>query len=134
VGVWLQVRWPAARLPAPPWLRPWRDPLASDSSSDDGNFIKCLFPLGLASWRHMPSLLPWILPWGRLLLAGWWSPGVAGITPVPRICRPCRDQATFGEAAFGGVLSSSAAPALHGGVASRLLAQLALWMEPVFLT
>jgi hypothetical protein len=33
------------RLPAPPWLRSWRDPLASDSLSDDGNFIKCLFPL-----------------------------------------------------------------------------------------
>jgi hypothetical protein len=52
----------------------------------------------------MLSLLPWILSWERLLLAGWWSPGVAGVTPVPRVCRSCRGQATFGEAAVGGGL------------------------------
>jgi hypothetical protein len=49
------------RLPAPSRLWSWRDPLASDSLSDDGNFIKCLSPLGLASWRHMLFLLPRIL-------------------------------------------------------------------------
>jgi hypothetical protein len=82
----------------------------------------------------MLSLLPWILSWGRLLLASWWSLDVACIMPVPRLCQSCRGQATFGEAAIGGVLSSSSALALLGGVASRLLAQPALWTEPVFLT
>jgi hypothetical protein len=82
----------------------------------------------------MLSLLPQILSWGRLLLAGWWSLDVACVMPVPRLCRSCRGQATFSEAAVGGVLSSSPALALLSGVASRLLAQLALWMEPVFLT
>jgi hypothetical protein len=69
------------------------------------HFIKCLFPLGLASGRHMPSLLPWILSWGRLLVAGWWSLGVACIMLVLRLCRSCRGQTTFGEAAAGGILS-----------------------------
>jgi hypothetical protein len=82
----------------------------------------------------MLSLLPWILSWGRLLLAGWWSLDVACVIPVPRLCRSCRGQAIFGKAAIGWVLSSSPALALLGGVASRLLAQLALWTEPVFLT
>jgi hypothetical protein len=59
---------------------------------------------------------------------------VADITPVPRFCRSCRGQAAFGEAAIGGVLASLPTLALHGGVASRLLAQPALWTEPVFLT
>jgi hypothetical protein len=70
----------------------------------------------------MPSLLPQILLWGRLLLAGWWSLDVAGVMPVLRLYRSCRGQATFGEAAVGGILSSSLALALLGGVASRLLA------------
>jgi hypothetical protein len=82
----------------------------------------------------MPSLLPQILLWGRLLLADWLSPGVAGVTPVPRLCRSCRGQATFSGSAVGGILSSSPALALPSGVASRLLAQPALWTEPVFLT
>jgi hypothetical protein len=55
----------------------------------------------------MPSLLPRILSWGRLLLAGWWSLVVAGVTPVLCLCRSCRDQATFGDTAVGGILSSS---------------------------
>jgi hypothetical protein len=82
----------------------------------------------------MLSLLPWILSWGRLLLAGWWSPDMACVMPVPHLCRSCRGHATFGEAAVGGVLSSSPALALLGGDASRLLAQPALWIEPIFLT
>jgi hypothetical protein len=82
----------------------------------------------------MISLLPQILSWGRLLPAGWWSLDVACIMPVPCLCRSCRGQATFGEAAVGGVLSSSPALALLGGVSSRLMAQPALWTEPVFLT
>jgi hypothetical protein len=102
--------------------------------SDDGNFIKCLSPLGAASWRHMLSLLPQILSWGRLLLAGWWSSDMAGVTPVPRFCRSCRGEAAFGEAAVGGVLSFLSTLALHGGAASRLLAQPAPWTKPVFLT
>jgi hypothetical protein len=55
----------------------------------------------------MPSLLPRILSWGRLLLAGWWSPVMAGVTPILCLCRSCRGQATFGDTAVGGVLSSS---------------------------
>jgi hypothetical protein len=54
----------------------------------------------------MLSLLPRILSWGRLLPAGWLSPGVADVTPVPRLCRSCRGQATFGKAAVGEILSS----------------------------
>jgi hypothetical protein len=73
----------------------------------------------------MLSLLPRMLSWVRLLLAGWWSLDVACVMPIPRLCRSCQGQATFGEAAIGGVLSSSPALALLGGVASRLLAQLA---------
>jgi hypothetical protein len=53
--------------------------------------------------------------------------------PVPRLCRSCRGQATFGEAVVGGILSSSPALALLGGVARLLLAQPALWKKPVFL-
>jgi hypothetical protein len=64
----------------------------------------------------MLSLLPRILSWGRLLLAGWWSLGVACVMPVLRLCRSLRGQATFGEAAVGGILSSSPALALLGGV------------------
>jgi hypothetical protein len=71
------------------------------------HFIKRLFPLGPAFARHMPSLLPRILLWGRLLLAGWWSLDVACVTPVLRLCRSCRGQATFGKTAIGGILSSS---------------------------
>jgi hypothetical protein len=55
----------------------------------------------------MPSLLPWILLWGGLLLADWLSPGVACVTPVLCLCRSCRGQATFGEMAVGRVLSFS---------------------------
>jgi hypothetical protein len=55
----------------------------------------------------MPSLLPRILSWGRLMLAGWWSPVVAGVTPVLCLYRSCRGQATFGDTAIGGILSSS---------------------------
>jgi hypothetical protein len=82
----------------------------------------------------MPSLLPRILLWGRLLPADWWSSGVASVTPAACVYRSCRGQTTIGETAVGGVLSSLPALALHGGVASRLLAQSALQMEPVFLT
>jgi hypothetical protein len=82
----------------------------------------------------MLSLLPQILSWGRLLLAGWWSLDVACVMPVPCLCRSCQGQASFGEAAIGEVLSSSPALALLGVVASRLLAQPTLWTEPVFLT
>jgi hypothetical protein len=53
---------------------------------------------------------------------------MAGVTPVPRFYLSCQGQAAFGEAAIGGVLSSSLALALLGGVASRLLAQPVLWM------
>jgi hypothetical protein len=31
----------------------------------------------------MPSVLPRILSWRRLLPVDWWRPGVAGVTPVP---------------------------------------------------
>jgi hypothetical protein len=55
----------------------------------------------------MPSLLPRILSWGRLLLTGWWSPVVAGVTPVLCLCRSCWGQAAFGDTAVGGILSSS---------------------------
>jgi hypothetical protein len=82
----------------------------------------------------MLSLLPRILSWGRLLVTGWWSLGVAAVSPIPLLCRSCPGQASFGEAAIGGVLSSSPALALHGGVTSRLLAQPALRAELVFLT
>jgi hypothetical protein len=58
---------------------------------------------------------------------------MAGVTPIPRFCRSCRGQAAFGEAAIGGVLSSSLALALRGGVASRLLARPVSWTGPVFL-
>jgi hypothetical protein len=44
----------AGRLPAPPRPRPWPDPLASDSLSDDGNFIKCLSSLD----RHLGGICP----------------------------------------------------------------------------
>jgi hypothetical protein len=54
----------------------------------------------------MPSLLPWILSWGGLLLADWSSLGVACITPILRLCRSCWGQATFGEATVGRVVSS----------------------------
>jgi hypothetical protein len=82
----------------------------------------------------MLSLLPQILSWGRLLPADWLNPGVAGVTPVSHLCRSCQGQATFSEAAVRGILSSSPALALLGGVTSQLLVQLALWTEPVFLT
>jgi hypothetical protein len=82
----------------------------------------------------MLSLLPRILSWGMLLPVDWLSPGVAGITPVPYLCQSCRGHASFGEATVGGILLSSPALALLGGVASRLLAQPALWTGPVFLT
>jgi hypothetical protein len=68
----------------------------------------------------MLTLLPWILSWRRLLLGGWWSLGVACVMPVPRLCRSCRGQATFGEAVVGGILPSSPSLALLGGVVSRL--------------
>jgi hypothetical protein len=55
----------------------------------------------------MPSLLPRILSWGRLPLAGWWSPVVAGVTPVLCLYQSCRGRATFGDIAIGGILSSS---------------------------
>jgi hypothetical protein len=55
----------------------------------------------------MPSLLPWILSWGGLLLPDWSSPSVACVTPVLRLCSSYRGQATFGEATVGRVLSSS---------------------------
>jgi hypothetical protein len=82
----------------------------------------------------MLSLLPRILSLGMLLPADWLSSNVAGITPVPRLYRSCRVQATFGEATVGGILSSSPALALLGGVASRLLARPTLWTETDFLT
>jgi hypothetical protein len=103
----LQVRWPAVRLPASPWPRPQRDLLALLCPRLTMALYKVLFPLGPASGRHMPSLLPRILSWGRLLLAGWWSLDVACITSVLCLCRSCRGQATFGETAVGGILSSS---------------------------
>jgi hypothetical protein len=56
---------------------------------DSSNFIKRLSPLGPASGRHIPSLLPWILSWGRLLLAGWWSLDVACVMLILRLCRSC---------------------------------------------
>jgi hypothetical protein len=59
---------------------------------------------------------------------------VAGVTLVSHICRSCRGQAAFGKAAVGGVSSSSPALALLGEVASRLLAQPALQMEPASLS
>jgi hypothetical protein len=58
---------------------------------------------------------------------------MAGVTLVPHFCRSCRGQAAFGKAAVGGVLSSSPALALLGEVASRLLVQPALQMEPASL-
>jgi hypothetical protein len=82
----------------------------------------------------MLPLLPRILSWGRLLPADWLSPGMASVTPVPHLCRSCRVQATFGEAAVGGILLSSPALALLDGVASRLLAQPVLWTELGFQT
>jgi hypothetical protein len=66
------------------------------------------------------------------LIADWLGPVVAFVTPILRLCRSCRGQPTFGKTTIGGLLSSSPALALLGGVASRLLAQPALWAEPVF--
>jgi hypothetical protein len=59
---------------------------------------------------------------------------MAGVMRVPRFCRSCPGQATFGETAVGRVSSSSPALALLDGVASRLLAQPVRWSKPVFLT
>jgi hypothetical protein len=67
---------------------------------------KVAFPFGPASGRHMPSLFPRILSWGELLLSNWSSPGMACVTPVLRLCRTCRGQATFDEATVGKALSS----------------------------
>jgi hypothetical protein len=68
---------------------------------------KAHFPLGPASGRHMPSLLPWILSWGRLSFAGLWSLDMAYVIPVLYLCRSCQGQATFGDTAVGGILSAS---------------------------
>jgi hypothetical protein len=95
------------RLPAPLWLHLQRDPLALPCPHLTMALYKAPFPLGPASGRHMPSLLPQILSWGRLLLAGWWSLDVACVMPILCLCRSCWGQATFGETAVGGSLSSS---------------------------
>jgi hypothetical protein len=42
------------QLPAPPRLQSWHGPPSSHSLSDDGNFIKCLFPLD----RHLRGICP----------------------------------------------------------------------------
>jgi hypothetical protein len=74
----------------------------------------------------MPSLLPRILSWGRLLLASWWRSVVAGVTPVLCLCRPCRGQAAFGDTAVGGILSSSSGSGSPRWSRQPLLAQPAL--------
>jgi hypothetical protein len=51
-----------------------------------GNFIKCLFSLGPASSRHIPSTLPQILSWRRVSPTDWWRPSVASVTLVSRVC------------------------------------------------
>jgi hypothetical protein len=90
-----------------PRLHLRRDLLALHCSLLTVALYKAPFPpFGPASGRHMPSLLPRILSWGRLLLAGWWSPIVAGVTPILCLCRSCRGQATFGDTAIRGILSS----------------------------
>jgi hypothetical protein len=56
---------------------------------------KVFFPLGPASWEHMPPVLPRILSWRRVLLVGWWRPSMAGVTLVP-----CHYRSCWGHAAF----------------------------------
>jgi hypothetical protein len=116
-------------LPAPPWLRLRRDPLAP---SDDSHFIKWLSPLD----RHLGGICPpfclgffhgenscSLIGQARAWLAS--PPSFASVKlvgarllsakqPLGRSCRLCP------------------ALALLGGIASRLLAQLALWLAPVF--
>jgi hypothetical protein len=57
---------------------------------------------------------------------------VALVTPVLRPCRSCRDHPTFGQTTVRKLCRHRPALVLLGGVASRLLAQLALRAEPVF--
>jgi hypothetical protein len=106
VGVWLQVRWPAVRLPAPSWLHLQRDPLAPDPWPDSSNFIKRLSPLDRYLGGICPPFCLGSCHGGRLLLAGWWSLDVTCVMLVLRLCRSCRGQTTFGKTAVGGILSS----------------------------
>jgi hypothetical protein len=57
-------------------------PPSSGPLSRRWQLYKVSFPLGPASSRHMPSALPWILSWRRVLPIGWWRPSVAGVTLV----------------------------------------------------
>jgi hypothetical protein len=122
------------RLPAPPWPCLWRDPLASDPSSDGGNFIKCLSPLD----RHLGGICsPFCLrsfcgEGSCSLVSGVWTwlascPSLASVDLVG--ARPLS-----AKQPLEGSCRLRPALALLGGVASRLLALPALWSEPVFLT
>jgi hypothetical protein len=82
----------------------------------------------------MPSLLPWILSWeGSCSLVGggrpWWAslPSFASVDLVG--VRPLSATQLLEESYLHRL-----ALALLGGVTSRLLAQPALWLEPVFPT
>jgi hypothetical protein len=58
---------------------------------------------------------------------------VAGVTLVSGLCRSCRGHAAFDKASVGGFSSSSPARSSGDEVASRLLAQPALWSKPASL-
>jgi hypothetical protein len=119
------------RLPAPPWLRPRHDPLAP---SDGSYFIKWLSPLD----RYLGGICP---SFCLGFFHGKDSCSLIGRARAWRASRP-----SFASVDLVGARPLSAkqslegscrlrlALALLGGVASRLLAQPALWPEPVFLT
>jgi hypothetical protein len=86
-------------------------PPSSGPLSGRWQLYKVPFPLGPTSSRHMPSGLPRILSWRRVLPVGWWRPSVASVTLVSCFYRSCRGHAAFGKAYVGGVSSSSPARA-----------------------
>jgi hypothetical protein len=70
VGVWLQVRWPAVRLPAPPWLRLRRDLLALICPRLMMALYKAPFPPWTGIWEAYA--LPFALdPFVGKALARW---------------------------------------------------------------
>jgi hypothetical protein len=107
---------------------PWRHPLALLCQR---HFTKFLSPR-LASGGQIPSLLPRIPSWGRVFDRSLAVAGRGGRHPVLGLYRSYRGQPAFGQTALGKLCPHRPAPVLLGGVASRLLAQLALQAEPVF--
>jgi hypothetical protein len=125
VGVWLQVRWPAVWLLAPPWLRLRRDLLALLYPRLTIALYKAPFPHWTGIWEAYA--LPFASdPFVGKALAPWLVESERGM----RHSRPLPLSILLGARP----LSANPALALLGGVASRLLAQPALRAEPVFLT